>query len=120
MDVLQSICDDGDIDDGFALLSDDFSYWSINTRETVDKTTLRRMVERRKAIAEITLDLVRCVNEGENVVVEAEVEGVTTAGIRCDSPVVFIFDTCDGMITSLREYSDSQLAAQAFISRPRR
>jgi ketosteroid isomerase-like protein len=117
---LQSLCDGGDLDEGFELLSDDFTYWSINSRAEVDKATLWRMVEHRKNIAEITLDLIRCVNEGDDVVVEAEVDGVTTAGVRCDSPVVFIFETRDGLIVSLREYSDTQLATQAFTKAPRR
>lgn len=117
---LQNLCDGGDVDEAFTLLSDDFSYWSITTRATVDAAALRRMVQRRKQIAEITLDLIRCVNEGENVVIEAEADGVTAAGVRYDSPFVFIFDTRDGLITSLREYSDTRLAEQAFavVSRP--
>ncbi len=116
---LQSLCDGGDLDEGFTLLSDEFTYWSINCRTSVDKAALRRMVERRKSIAEITLDLIRYVKEGDDVVVEAEVNGVTTAGVRCDSPVVFIFETRDGLIASLREYSDTQLATQAFAKAPR-
>jgi ketosteroid isomerase-like protein len=116
---LQSLCEGGDIDEGFDLLSDDFTYWSINIRASVDKATLRRLVERRKHLAEISLDLIRCVNDGDDVVVEAEVDGVTTAGVRCDSPIVFIFETRGGMIASLREYGDTQLTAQALATAPR-
>jgi ketosteroid isomerase-like protein len=116
---LQSLCDGGDLDEGFALLSEGFTYWSIKSRALVDKATLWRMVERRKQTLEIDLDLIRCFNEGDDVVVEAEITGVTTAGIRCDSPVVFIFETRDGLIVSLREYSDTQLATQAFPNQPR-
>lgn len=116
---LQCLCDGGDVDEAFALLSDDFTHWSITTRRTVDKPALRRMVERRKEIVEITLDLIRCVNEGENVVVEAEADGVTADGVRYDSPFVFIFDTRDGLIVSLREYGDTRLAERVFgVSRP--
>ena len=34
---LQSMCEGGDLDEGFALLSDDFTYWSIATRVSFDK-----------------------------------------------------------------------------------
>lgn len=115
---LQCICEGGDLDEGFALLSDDFTYWSITTRKSVDKAALRRMVERSRQRADITLDLIRCVNEGESVVIEAEADGLTSAGIRYDSPFVFLFETQDGLIVSLREYSDTRLAEQAFAIRP--
>lgn len=115
---LQCICEGGDLDEGFALLSDDFTYWSITTRKSVDKAALRRMVERSRQRADITLDLIRCVNEGESVVIEAEADGLTSTGIRYDSPFVFLFETQDGLIVSLREYSDTRLAEQAFAIRP--
>jgi ketosteroid isomerase-like protein len=109
---LQCLCDGGDLDEGFTLLSDDFTYWSNVTRTSGGKEYLRRITETRKAAVEITLDLVACVNEGEKVVVEAQGYGVTTAGIRYDSPYAFIFETRDGRIVSLREYSDTRLAAE--------
>jgi ketosteroid isomerase-like protein len=115
---LQSLCDDGDLDEGFALLSDDFTHWSIVTRERVDKASLRRLTEQRKRAVEITLDLIRCVNEGETVVIEAQADGVTADGVRYDSPFVFVFDTSDGLIVSIREYSDTRLAAQALAVPP--
>jgi uncharacterized protein len=34
--------------------------------------------------------------------------------VRYDSPAVFIFETRDGLIVSMREYSDTRLAAQVF------
>ena len=72
-------CDsaDGDLDEGFALLSDDFTYWTLSTRSECDKQTLRRAIEERKQVLELTIDLVCCVNEGETVVVEAEARGTT-------------------------------------------
>ncbi|MGH3560622.1 MAG: nuclear transport factor 2 family protein [Mycobacterium sp.] len=115
---LQSLCDGGDLDEGFALLSDDFTHWSIVTRECVDKASLRRLTEQRKRVVEITLDLIRCVNEGESVVIEAQADGVTADGVRYDSPFVFVFDTCDGQIMSMREYSDTRLAAQVLSTPP--
>jgi uncharacterized protein len=111
---LQCLSDGGDVDECFGLLSDDFTYWSIQTRRSVDKTELRRDVERRKHRVEISFDLVQCFNDGENVVIEAQADGVTADGVRYDSPSVFIFETRDGLIASLREYSDTRLAAQVF------
>jgi uncharacterized protein len=111
---LQSMCEGGDLDEGFALLSDDFSYWSIITRVSFDKETLRRAVERRKQRFDVNIDLLRCLNEGETVVIEGEVEGITADGSRYDSPFVCIFETRDGLIVSLREYSDTQSLAKVF------
>lgn len=111
---LQCLSDGGDVDECFGLLSDDFTYWSIVTRDSVDKAALRREIERRKRRVELSLDLLRCFNDGESVVVEAQAEGETADGLRYDSPAVFIFETRDGMIVSLREYTDTQLAAQVF------
>ncbi len=108
---------EGDVDECFELLSDDFTYWSINTRASIDKATLRRQIERRKQQVEVTLDLIRCINQGDSVVVEAQGDGVTTSGVRYDSPYVFIFETRDGQIASVREYSDTRLAAEA-LSHP--
>jgi uncharacterized protein len=109
---LQSMCEGGDLDEGFALLSDDFTYWSIATRASFDKERLRRAVERRKQLFEVNIDLLRCLNEGETVVVEGEVDGITADDTRYDSPFVCIFETRDGMIVSLREYSDTQSLAR--------
>ncbi len=111
---LQGLCQGGDIDECFALLSDDFTYWSIVTRASVDQAALRREIERRKRRVEITLDLIRCINDGESVVIEAQADGVTSDGVRYDSPYVFLFETRDGLIVSIREYSDTQLAEEVF------
>ncbi|MBO0866444.1 MAG: nuclear transport factor 2 family protein, partial [Mycobacterium sp.] len=93
-------------------LGDDFTYWSIVDRKQVDKKELRRQIERRKRHVEINLDFIRCLNDGESVVVEAQGHGTTADGRQYDSPYVFIFETRDGLITALREYSDTRLAAQ--------
>lgn len=111
---LQCLCDGADVEECFSLLSDDFTYWSIITRQSVDKAALRQEIERRKRHVEIELELIQCVNDGESVVVEAQGDGVTADGRRYDSPYVFIVETRDGLITSLREYSDTRLAAQVF------
>jgi len=115
---LQSLCDGGDLDEGMALLSDDFSYWSIITRTSFDKETLRRAIKQRKRyLPEISIDLIRCVNEGETVVVEGQVDATTIEGARYDTPFLCIFDTRDGLIVSAREYSDTRQAAAVFPTR---
>ena len=48
------------------------------------------------------------------MVIEAEADGETADGLHYNSPAVFIFETRDGLITSLREYSDTQLTSQVF------
>lgn len=111
---LQCLCNDGDIDEGFALLRNDFTYWSIRTRTAVDKTAFRHQVESSKSHVQMALELIRCVNDGDSVVIEAQGDGVTPQGVRYDSPYVFLFDTVDGLIISLREYSDTQLTATVF------
>ncbi len=110
---LQSTSEDGDLDEGFALLSDDFTYWTLFTRISCDKDTFRRAIERRKQDLELTIDLVGCVNEGATVVVEAEAAGTTTDGVTYESPFVCIFDTRDGLIVSMRLYSDTRAVATA-------
>ncbi|OBF43674.1 hypothetical protein A5787_14475 [Mycobacterium sp. 852002-50816_SCH5313054-b] len=110
---LQSISEGGDLDEGFTLLSDDFTYWSVYTRVSFDKDTLRRAIDWRKRTLELTIDLLRCVCEGDTVVVEAHASGTTTEGVEYDSPFVAIFELCEGMIVSMREYSDTRAAAEA-------
>lgn len=110
---LQGICaDDGDLDDAFALVSDDFTYWSILTCDAVDKDTLRTQVEQRRTGLRITLDLLRCINEHESVVIEAHGECVTADDGHYESPLVFIVDTHDGLIVSVREYTDTRFAGE--------
>ncbi|MGH3969638.1 MAG: nuclear transport factor 2 family protein [Mycobacterium sp.] len=111
---LQCLSDGGDVDECFTLLSDDFTHWSIITRKSIGRAALRREVERRKCDLRINFDLIRCVKDGESVVIEAQAEFVTVDGMRYDSPFVFIVETRDGLITSVREYSDTRVAAQVF------
>ena len=111
---LQCLTQGGDVDECFGLLSDDFTYWSIVTRDSVDKATLRNEVERRKRRVELNLDFIQCFNDGESVVIEAEADGETADGLHYNSPAVFIFETRDGLIARLREYSDTQVAAHVF------
>jgi ketosteroid isomerase-like protein len=111
---LQSISEGGDSEEGYALLSDDFTYWSIITRVSFDKETFRQANERRRQILEINIDLLRCVNEGDTVVVEAQVWGATADGIKYDTPFICVFETRDGLIVSMREYTDTKLAAAVF------
>jgi len=115
---LQCFSDSGDLDECFALLGDDFTYWSILTRASFDKERLRRAVDQRKQIMEVNIDLLRCLNEGETVVVEAQVYGTTADGKRYDSPFVCIFETHDGLIVSMREYTDTRSAADVFLPQP--
>src|SRR5271156_397063 len=98
-------------EEGFALLSDDFTYWSIVTRVSFDKETFREANERRRQIVEIDIDLLRCLNEGDTVVIEALVSGATADDIQYDTPFLCIFETRDGLIVSMREYSDTRSAA---------
>jgi len=111
---LQCLSEGGDVDECFELLSDDFTYWSILTRDSVDKAALREEFESRKRRVELNLDFIQCFNDGESVVIEAETDGETVDGVRYNSPAVYIFETRDGLIASLREYSDTQLTAHVF------
>ncbi|CAJ1586606.1 nuclear transport factor 2 family protein [[Mycobacterium] wendilense] len=115
---LQTLSDDGDLDEGFALLSDDFTYWNNAIGRTLTKTELREITERARQQMVLHFDLVRCLNESESVVIEARSEGANPAGDRYDSPVVFIFDMRHGLITSLREYCDTRLFEKVFGANP--
>ena len=111
---LQSMTADGDLDEGFTLLSDDFTYWSLFTGVSFDKATLYQALERRRQVLHLTVDLRRCINEGDTVVVEGNATGATTDGVPYDSPFVCIFETRDGLIVSMREYSDTRAQAAVF------
>jgi ketosteroid isomerase-like protein len=108
---LQSLSAGGDVDEGFALLSDDFTYWSLFDRASLDKRALRQAIDRRKHVPEFTIDLLRFVTEGDTVVVEAHAEGTTADGAPYETPFVCITETRDGEIVSIREYSDTRSAA---------
>ncbi|MGV0634553.1 nuclear transport factor 2 family protein [Mycolicibacillus trivialis] len=109
---LQCLCEGGDLDEGFDLLAADFRYWSIALDRHIDKAALRRLVERRQQTVEV-IDLLGCVNEGENVVIEARAAGTAADGDRYDTPMAFVVETRDGMIVELREYSDPRLTGHA-------
>ncbi|OBJ28488.1 hypothetical protein C5U48_15690 [Mycolicibacter virginiensis] len=109
---LQGISGDDDLDEIFTLVSDDFTYWSILTRESLDKDALRRETEQRRLGLRFNLELLRCVNEHETVVIEALGDCVAADGSHYDSPLVFIVDTEDGRIVSVREYADTRFAGQ--------
>jgi uncharacterized protein len=113
---LQCLSEGGDVEECFGLLSDDFTYWNMQTRSSVDKLTFREDIERRKSQAELNLDFIQCFNDGENVVIEAEADGETADGQHYSSPAVFIFETRDGLIASLREYSGTQLTSHVLGS----
>jgi len=117
---LQSMSEGGDLDEGFTLLSDDFTYWSLYTRVSFDKGKLRKAIDWRKRTLEITIDLVGCVSEGDTVVVEGNASGTTTDGVEYDSPFACVFETRDGMIVSMREYSDTRSQEQALPEPPSR
>jgi ketosteroid isomerase-like protein len=106
---------DGELDECFDLLSDDFTYWSIADRATLDKAALRRRVETRRSHVEISLEMIRCVHDFDTVVIEARGEGITSNGGHYDSPYVFFFETSDGSIASIREYNDTRLTAEASL-----
>lgn len=110
---LQCVSEGAELDEYFGLLSDDFTYWSILTRESVGKEALRELVEHRKSKLRITLELMRCINEGETVVIEAHGDCVTADGVHYDSPLLYIVDTHDGQIVSVREYADTRFVAEA-------
>ncbi len=107
---LQCLSEGADLDECFGLLGDDFSYWTSRTGQSVDKETLRAQVERRKHNLRMSLDLVRCINEHETVVIETHGHCVTADGKRYDGPAAFIVDTRDGQIVSVREYADRRFA----------
>jgi uncharacterized protein len=112
--LLQSLSEGGDVDEGFTLLSDDFTYWSLYTRLCLDKQNFRRAVDQRKRIVEINIDLLRCINEADTVVIEANADGRTADGRHYHSPFICVFETRDGLIVSMREYSDTRSAAELF------
>jgi uncharacterized protein len=117
---LQSLSEDGDLDEGFALLSDDCTYWSLFTRISFDKATLRQSINSRKRTLGLSIDLRHCINEGDTVVVEGNAAGTNTDGVRYDSPFVCIFEIRDGLIVSMREYSDTRSQAEALPESPGR
>jgi ketosteroid isomerase-like protein len=115
---LQSLSEGGDLDEGFSLLSDDFTCWSLFTRNSFDKATLRQSIDWRKQTLELNIELLGCVTEGDTVVVEGNAVGTTKDGVPYDSPFLCIFETRDGLIVSMREYSDTRAQARALPRSP--
>jgi ketosteroid isomerase-like protein len=109
---IQSLSEADDVDEGFTLLSDDFTYWSLYTRLCIDKDGFRREVDRRRSIIAFKIDLLRCINDGDTVVVEACATGTKPNGVQYETPYICVFETRDGLIVSLREYSDTRLTAE--------
>jgi uncharacterized protein len=109
---IQSLSEADDVDEGFTLLSDDFTYWSLYTRLCIDKDGFRREIDRRSSTIAFKIELLRCINDGDTVVVEAHATGTKPDGVECETPYVCIFETRDGLIVSLREYSDTRLTAE--------
>ena len=92
-----------------------FTYFDIITRTWFDKETLRSAIEqRRQFLPDVSIELIRCITEGDTVVVEGRVEATAADGAQYDSPFVCICDTRDGLIVSMREYSDTRVAAAVF------
>jgi uncharacterized protein len=79
---IQSLSEADDVDEGFTLLSDDFTYWSLYTRVCIA------------------------------VVVEAYATGTKPDGEQYETPYICILETRDGLIVSLREYSDTRLTTE--------
>ncbi|OBI11688.1 hypothetical protein A5712_09220 [Mycobacterium sp. E2327] len=115
---LQSLTEGADLDEGFSLLSDDFTYWSLYTRISFDKATLRQSVEWRKRTLDLTVELRSCFADGDTVVVEAQAFGTNTDGVEYDSPFACIFEIRDGLIVSMREYSDTRAQERALPKSP--
>lgn len=104
---IQCVSGDGDLDVAFSLLSEDFTHWSNRTGRASSAAELHRILDAAMARTDFEFHLIRCVNDNESTVIEAEAETVDPGGERRLIPVVFIFDTHDGLITSLREYGES-------------
>ena len=109
---VQCLSEADDVDEGFTLLSDDFTYWSLYARLCIDKDGFRREIDRRRSVISFRIELLRCINDGDTVVVEAHATGTKPDGAQYETPYVCIFETRDGLIVSLREYSDTRLTAQ--------
>ena len=109
---IQSLSDADDVDEGFTLLSDDFTYWSLYTRVCIDKDGFRREIDRRRGVVTFSIDLLRCLTDGDTVVVEAYATGTKPDGEQYETPYICILETRDGLIVSLREYSDTRLTTE--------
>ena len=111
---VQTISADGDLDEAFYLVSDDFTYWTNTTGRTCDAAAFRTILEGFRQHNSVEFHLIRCLNDAENTVIEAQAEGITADGRRYEIPLAFLFDTHDGLITALRVYGDTKLALEVF------
>jgi ketosteroid isomerase-like protein len=111
---LQGLCVDGNLDDAFDLLSDDFVYWSNVTRKESDKPYLRQSSDWRVDFVPITLELQRAVVDGDVVVIEAEGDGMTVNGDRYNNVYAYVMEVRNGKVTSMREHCDTKLVAEVF------
>jgi uncharacterized protein len=109
---IQSLSGADDVDEGFTLLSDDFTYWSLYTRLCIDKDGFRQEIDRRRSIVTFSIDLLRCINDGDTVVVEADATGTKLDGEQYETPYICVVETRDGLIVSMREYSDTRLTME--------
>ena len=100
------------LDTTFALVTDDFTYWSNVDGIEHDREWLRRATEWRLTVVDVALDEVRCFVDGPFVVIEAMGEGVTSTGSRYAGSYAFIAEVSDGQLRSLREYCDTRLVAE--------
>jgi len=94
------------------MLSDDFTYWSNVNRTEHDKVYLRMASERRAAFVEVTMDPIRSVVDGNVVVIEALGDGTTVLGDRYNSTYAYVFEVRDGLLTSMREHTDTKLVTE--------
>ena len=85
---------------------------ACTTRLCIDKDGFRREIDRRRSVIAFRIDLLRCINDGDTVVVEACATGTKPDGGQYETPYISVFETSDGLIVSLREYSDTRLTAE--------
>lgn len=111
---VQCIIGDGDLDEAFSLVGDDFTYWTNTDDVPLGAAAFRALLEGVERRSDIECHLIRCLNDAESTVIEAQIEGSTGDGTRYAGPLVFLFDTRDGLITALRVYGDGRLAHRVF------
>jgi ketosteroid isomerase-like protein len=109
---LQGLCQGGDLDGAFDLLSDDFVYWSNVSRAESDRDYLKNASRWRSTFVPVTMEFIDEAVDGPTVVIEALGDGTTTLGDRYNSTYVYIFKVTDGHLTSMREYCDTKLVAE--------
>jgi uncharacterized protein len=117
---LQGLSADGDLDEAFTLLTDDFVSWTNVTRDEIGKEDLFRVSRWRMAFVPVRFVLQRIVVDGDVVVIEAEGTGTTVRGDRYDNVYAYVFEIRDGRIARMREHCDTACVAQVFpATKPR-